>query len=287
MQLARAGCATGVVGGKLIIAGGTYWRDGKKYWCADVDLFDPAANRWDSAAPMPQPHGDAPAAALGDTFHVLGGGADGLPTATVLAFKGGAWSVRPEMTLPAPRRSSAAAVLDQTVYLFGGLAGTGTDFASSTSTFWSYEAGRGWQSLPSLPGTTRFNTAVGAVGGRIIVAGGCAAVAAGQVQNLDDIFAYDPRTRTWSLAGKLPVPSRGAHGLAHGDRLLYFGGYTDKFETGVLSIDPASGRVEAIGQLPCGLADTRFLRLGSSIFGLTGEDGVKRRFSRTIEASLG
>ena len=119
-----------------------------------------------------------------------------------------------------------------------------------------------------------------------VSAGGCSAAAGGSVQNLDDIFAYDPRTRTWALVGKLPVPSRGANGLAPGDRLLYFGGYTDKFETGVLSIEPVSGRVEAIGQLPCGLADTRFLRVGTSIFGLTGEDGVKMRFSRTIEASL-
>ena len=285
MQVARAGCATGVLGGKLIAAGGTYWRDGKKFWCADVDIFDPAANRWEPTAPMPQPHGDAPAAVLGDTCYVFGGGADGLPSHSVVAYQAGNWSVRPEMALPAPRRSSIVAVLDQTFYLLGGIAGTWTDFASITPTFWSYTSGRGWQSLPSLPGVTRFNTAVGAVGGRIIVAGGCSA-SGGQVQNLDDIFAYEPKTQTWALVGKLPVPSRGATGLSDGDRLIYFGGYTDKFEATIWSIDPVSGQVEAAGQLPCGLADTRFLRTGSSVYGLTGENGIKMRFPGTIEASL-
>ena len=282
-KLPRAGCAVAAVGGKLVVAGGTYWRDGKKFWSADVTRFDPAVNQWETVAPLPQAHGDAPAAVLDDTLYVFGGGADGMPVDTVFAFQDNRWGVRPKMVLPAPRRSSAVAVIGQTFFLLGGLAGTWTDYASVAPTFWAYESNRGWQSLPYLPGATRFNAAIGVVAGNLIVAGGCSAIG-GKVQNLDEIFSFDPRSRAWSLLGRLPVPSRGASGLGDGNRLLYFGGYTDKFETAIWSIDPASGLVELAGQLPCGLADTRFARIGASIIGATGENGVKMRFAGTIEA---
>lgn len=286
MQLPRAGCAVAAVGGKLLVAGGTYWREGKKFWCADVTRFDPSANRWETVAPLPQARGDAPAAVLGDTLYVFGGGADGMPVNTVFAFQNDRWSVRPEIVLPAPRRSFSVVVIGQTFFLFGGMAGIWTDYGSVASTFWAYEANRGWWSLPYLPGTTRFNVAIGVVDGRIIVAGGCSAID-GQVRNLDEIFSYDPDSRSWTLIGRLSVASRGASGLADGNRLFYFGGYTDKFETAIWSIDPASGWVKAAGQLPCGLADTRFARIGTSIIGATGENGIKMRFAGTIEASRG
>ena len=285
MPQGRAGCAGGVVSGKLLVAGGTDWRDGKKVWYDHVDCFDPVANRWTCIAPLPAARGDAPAAVLDDVLYIFGGGTDSLPVNSVLAFRDGTWGVRTEMALPVARRSSAVAVLDRTFFLFGGLAGIGTDYASATSTFWAYRAGHGWESLPAPPGVARFNIAIGAVAGRIVVAGGCSAVAGG-VQNLDEIFSYDPAKRTWSLVGRLPVPNRGASGLVVGDRLIYFGGYTDKFETTVWSIDPVAGRVESAGLLPCALADTRFVRIGKSIFGATGENGIKMRFAGTLEASL-
>ena len=108
LPLPRAGCAAGVVGGQLVVAGGTYWLDGKKFWDRRVDAFEPATNRWQPLAQLPQPWGDAAAVAVGESFYILGGGADGVAQASVQCYQRGAWEMIPRMVLPVPRRSSAA-----------------------------------------------------------------------------------------------------------------------------------------------------------------------------------
>lgn len=283
LPLPRAGCAAGVVDGKLLVAGGTYWRDGRKFWCEQVDSFDPRANRWEAAAPLPHPRGDAAAVALADTLYVFGGGTDGTAESSAWSFQRGAWQPRPELNLPAPRRSSATVVLAGTIYLLGGLAGKGTEFDTATSTVWSAKPRAGWESQAPMPGPVRFGAAVGGVDGRIIVAGGCTPEN-GAVRNLDDILAYHPATNEWSVLGRLPVPSRGACGLVEGNRFLVIGGYTDKFESGILDLNPRTGETSLVGQLPTGLADTRFLGVGGRIVGVTGENGIKMRFPGTIES---
>ena len=53
LPLPRAGSAVGILDGKLVVAGGTYWREGRKFWCEQVDGFDPSTNRWAPKAPLP------------------------------------------------------------------------------------------------------------------------------------------------------------------------------------------------------------------------------------------
>jgi len=285
LPLPRAGCAAGVVGDRLLVAGGTYWVDGKKFWDRRVDAYDPAANQWQSLPPLPQPLGDAAAVTVGGEFYILGGGADGLAQTTVHCYQDGAWGTLPRMALPSPRRSSAAVVLDGSIYLIGGITGTGSDFATATGTLWVAKPGEPWVERAPVPGPARFTASVGAVGGKVIVAGGCTPED-GKVRNLDDILAYDPKQNQWSTLGHLPMALRGACGLALGERLAVFGGYTDHFMTQIICIDPASGESQVIGELPTGLADTRFFRLGSEVFGVSGENGIKMRYTETIAAAL-
>ena len=228
LALPRAGCAAGVLADKLIVAGGTYWLDGKKFWDVRVDAFDARANHWVALAPLPQPRGDAAALAVGDSFYVFGGGAEGGAESSVMCYQSGAWRESLAMKLLAPRRSSAVAMLDGTIYLLGGLAGTGSDFAAATATVWAAQLGGAWQARAPMPGPVRFSAAVGAVGGLLIVAGGCTPDE-GKVRNLDEILSYNPRTDRWSVIGHLPGALRGACGLVVQNRLLVVGGYTDQF----------------------------------------------------------
>ncbi|MEO6004842.1 MAG: kelch repeat-containing protein [Opitutus sp.] len=282
--LPRAGCAVGVVDGALVAAGGTYWQEGQKFWSDRVDRYDALENRWTSLPSLPQARGDAPAATVGNVFNVLGGGTAGAAETSVYAYSHARWTIEQRMTLPQPRRSSAAVVMGETIYLIGGLTGTGSDFATATSTMWSMSPGSSWRPCAAVPGPVRFNAAVGAFDYRIIVAGGCTPEA-GSVRNLDDILIYDTRADTWSTLGRLPYPLRGACGLADDSRLLVIGGYTDRFLTCIQAVDFRTGDVSVVGELPLALADTRFVALRQSVFGVTGENGIKQRFPGTLESN--
>jgi len=283
MPLPRAGCAVSALDGRVYVAGGTYWEDGRKFWCDRADSFDPGSNTWSAHPPVPRIAGDAAGVTAGGKFAVLGGGADGVGSADVWAFDGTNWQSWP--ALPAPRRSCAAVWHDGTIFVLGGLAGNGTEFGTATRTVWRARPGERWTECAPLPDPIRFNLAVGSLGGRLLAAGGCAPEAGG-VRNLDEILAYDAKSDQWSLAGRLPVACRGSSGVVDGRRFLIVGGYTDRFITDILAFEPALGTVSPAGAMPIGLADTRFVRVGGQLVGVTGEDGIKHRFSDTLIAGL-
>jgi len=275
--LPRAGCAVGVINGELVVAGGTYWREGRKFWSERVDSFDPAVNRWSARSPMPRPRGDAAALAHAGALYVFGGGAEGAAASDVWTLRDNLWTAPANLALPAPRRSSGVAVVDGTFYLLGGLSGTGSEFSLATSTVWAAQPDGRWESRAPMPGPARFNLSVGVVGGHIIVAGGCAPEG-GAVRNLDEVLAYDPSKDAWTVLGRLPFANRAGCGLADASGLLIFGGFTDKFEPGILRYDVPGGTAKTVGRLPTGLAGGHFVRVGSQILGVTGENGIKMRF---------
>jgi hypothetical protein len=74
--------------------------------------------------------------------------------------------------------------------------------------------------------------------------------------------------------------------VADGDRLLVLGGYSDAFLTDIVAVAAADGRTESVGQLPQALADARFCRVGSRLYGVTGENGIKLRFPGLISSEV-
>jgi N-acetylneuraminic acid mutarotase len=282
--LPRAGAAVGVVGAQLVVAGGTYWVDGVKCWTDQVDAFDLDKRVWRPWPSLPALRGDMAAIVQGGRFLLLGGGTQEPALSSVVAWENDTWTERTELRLPEPRRSAVAAAIADEIFVLGGLTGKGTDFHTATRTLWSARPGHGWRSRAELPAPARFGAAIGVLGGRLIVAGGCAPDS-GSVRNLDDILAYDPATDRWETIGRLPVPLRGAWGLATGDRLLVIGGYTSEFRREILAVD-ARGGVTPAGMLPVALADARFACHGDNLYGVTGEDGVKRRFPGCLTAPL-
>lgn len=283
--LPRAGTPVTAINGTLVVAGGTYWQDNVKYFASRADRYDPATDSWSALPSLPGGLGDAPAVVLGGRVHIFGGGTAGPGGTTTLVLREGGWSEDVAMRLPAPRRSAVATVVGDRVFLIGGLSGSGMEFATATSTVWSAASQGGWTECAPIPGPARFNAAVGAVGGKILLAGGCTPDGAG-VRNLDEILAYDPVANRWSTLGRLPCALRGAWGVADGDRLLVLGGYSDAFLTDIVAVAAADGRTESVGQLPQALADARFCRVGSRLYGVTGENGIKLRFPGLISSEV-
>ena len=283
--LPRAGTPVTAIDGALVVAGGTYWQDNVKHFASRVDRYDPATDSWSSLPSLPGGLGDAPAVVLGGCVRIFGGGTTGPGGTTTWVLNAGRWSEDVAMRLPAPRRSAVAAVVGERVFLLGGLSGSGTEYATATSTVWSAGVEGGWTECAPIPGPARFNAAVGAVGGKILLAGGCTPEGTG-VRNLDDVLAYDPAANRWSTLGRLPFALRAAFGVADGDRLLVLGGYSDHFLTEIFAVAVADGHTECVGRLPEALADARFCRVGGRLYGVTGENGIKLRFPGLISSGL-
>lgn len=283
MPLPRGGCAVGVLDGRMILAGGTYWSEGRKIWSDRVDFFDPVANRWEPAAALPTPRGDAAFAAIDQDFYLLGGGANGTAEASAWRFRAGAWSEVAAMALPAGRRSPGVAVWQGGIFVVGGFAGDSP--TTATTTLWSAIPGQPWKSCAPIPAPLRFSPAVAGIPEGILLAGG-ATMENGQIKNLDEILLYRPATDAWSVVGRLPVPARAGFALSDGARVLIGGGYTDKFIDGLLALNPRTGAIVAVGQLPHALADTRYARVGSRLLVVSGEAGDKIRASWTLETAL-
>ena len=73
----RAGLLHAVVDGKLLAAGGAYWKDNQKIWSRRMDLYDPATNSWSPGASMPHTRADSASVVTGDEILFLGGSSDG------------------------------------------------------------------------------------------------------------------------------------------------------------------------------------------------------------------
>src|SRR6185312_7714702 len=73
LSLARAGYMAGVIHGKYVIAGGSYWRDKKKQWTDEVHVYDPAHDRWRHCSRLPGPRRDAASVSVGGNLYLFGG----------------------------------------------------------------------------------------------------------------------------------------------------------------------------------------------------------------------
>lgn len=74
----RSDYAAGAVGGKLVIAGGTFWTGTKgnwirKHFSASTHAFDPESQTWETLPDLPVPLGCAGAAVIGDKLLAVGG----------------------------------------------------------------------------------------------------------------------------------------------------------------------------------------------------------------------
>ena len=284
MPLARAGCMAANYGNKVLVAGGSHWESDKKVFSDRCDLFDPRANLWSQVAPLPTPRSDA-ACATTDSVHILGGIENGTLTDSALSFDGRRWVPLPEARLPFPTTYATALAIGQDIYLFGGLNALG-DITTATNTLYRRRSGEPWIPLAPLPSFGRVTAAVVLHRKRIYVLGGMRKDPARDIENLAEVWAYNPATNIWTQCPPLPFASRAGSAVSVGREILYLGGYTDGFSTEIHVYDPATGTTSSAGNLPHPLADSRFVRIGARCIGVGGETGVKIRAPWTLETKL-
>jgi N-acetylneuraminic acid mutarotase len=278
-----AGYMAGVVDGKLLIIGGSYWENKTKRWIDSVQAFDPRSNTWQNEAPLPEPRSDGALGIIGNDIYIFGGNGGADTRNDAIVFHAGKWSALPTADLPQPRQYAAAISSRGSIYLLGGLSKAG-QYESVTNTFWRWRPKqKGWETLPPLPGPGRINHAMAEINGEIYVLGGATTGPKG-VRNLNDAYSFDPNRKRWTRLGDLPVSNRAWWAVGLGHRALVLGGYTDVFESRVYWYDPQHN-LRSAGDLPHPLADAKFFRMGDMLVGTGGEAaaGIRGKWTMTAE----
>lgn len=292
LPLPRAGYMGGVIRGRLVIAGGSYWENRKqKKWTDRVDAFDPRANVWLPLAPLPEPRSDAASVVVGNRLYLFGGGAGTTIRKDALVYSDGSWRRLPEGDLPAPRMYPVAVAIADSIYLIGGLA-RANDYSSASASLWRWNLHlptAGWEEMPPMPGPPRVAGAVAVLRHRIYVFAGAKGETANAVRNLDDAYEFDTQTKEWKQLPRLPFVAEAWWPVLLGDRILLLGGLRgeeNELVSDIYEFQPTSGTLRQVGNLPHAVADTKFFVIKNQVIGTGGEAGPGFRAPWTMQTRV-
>ncbi|MCP2670040.1 hypothetical protein NHF40_03765 [Maricaulaceae bacterium EIL42A08] len=201
------------LGDRIYVAGG-FSADSGSEPIADVWSFDPAANLWQGEPAMPGAKSAFALLSVNDALYAVGGegGVAGMFVYDPEALE---WT-----TVSAPervnRRGAAAVVVDQEIWLIGGVRARASSDAVDI-----YDVSTGvWREGPSLP-EPRAGHAAAVLDGRIHVFGGRSA---DMQRTVRDHFQLDPAGLEWTIGPALPVARTEAAAATLGNEVWLIGG---------------------------------------------------------------
>jgi len=260
---ARCGHATGIVDGRIVVAGGTDWNEQKtvKSWLSDSEVFQ--NGKWVAGPSLPLPLAYGMSIYDKTGMYIAGGTSeaapiDGLRFAAAdnpdkfrkvyhLAKLGSTWR---ELTpLPVPVSGGASALLDGKFYIVCGFTGSGL-----TNQLWSLDTtktGAAWQPGPPLPGPARAFPGLVACGRYLYLLGGVQGW--NPFVTMQDSYRYEPGKQTWCRIADLPWPSYSWTGHSIDNRRILLTGRADETPTevygGIWLLDLQLPSFEKIGEL--------------------------------------
>jgi N-acetylneuraminic acid mutarotase len=219
MPTARRALAVGVANGSVYAFGGA---NASGTVLRTVQAYSPSSNAWTTKASLPAPRqGGNGAVTITGTVYLPGGeDAAGALTRTLYAYSvaTNVWSTRAQM--PAYGACGGSAVISGRIYVFSGCTRSSTGATINARLLHRYNPTTNtWTTLSPAP-VTHFRPVVGAIGGKLYVAGGNNA--AGTALRRVDV--YDPATNTWSIRTGMPTPRANAGAALIGGRWYVFGG---------------------------------------------------------------
>lgn len=217
-----AGAFAGVSHGVLLVAGGANfpdgypWQGGTKVWHSTVyaltSLGTSKRPGWQRVQSLGRPVGYGASVVWRNRIICVGGNDAARRYADVvtLTWDKAAERLRTDSlpALPVALANLAAAVADDTLYVFGGEADRGTE--KSLYVLSLQHPASGWQKWADLPGPARAFTTLVAAEGRLYVVGG-RQTSEGQTTVFADAYAYHIGQNRWERLPDLPTPVS-AHG---------------------------------------------------------------------------
>lgn len=213
-----AGSFAGITENALLVAGGANfpyaksWQGGAKIWHDTVYALDHPNDPWRTVGHLPRKLAYGVSVTHGDAVICVGGSDATAHTADAfrLDLNAGHLVTTPLPPLPKPLANACGALLDNTLYIAGGLDtpdATGT--SSNVYRINLITPKPSWQELPPLP-TPRMLATAAALNGSLYIVGGVD-LSPGpdgkpQRRYLTDAYRYDPDANTWTRLDDLPHP---------------------------------------------------------------------------------
>jgi solute:Na+ symporter, SSS family len=209
----------GVSNGTLLVAGGANfpttrpWDGGKKVWYDTVFALESPAGAWQAVGRLPRPLAYGASITTRNGIACLGGGdaKQHYAECFLLRLNDLACSVSALPSLPMPCANFAAVLLDDKIYVAGGM--ERPDATMALKNFWSLDLANpsaGWSELKPWPGPGRFLSSIGTQGDSIYLCSG-ASLSTGddgkpQRSWLQDAYSFSP-ARGWRRIADLPRPA--------------------------------------------------------------------------------
>lgn len=207
----------------LLLDGNVFVTSGRS-----VAVYDPAANKWSTAASMLTDHGAGYSATrLADGRVLVAGGT--VSAAEIFDPRTNEWSAA-ATPLTARREHTATRLPDGQVLLAGGKDLTGQTGATLASAEKYDPVSDRWTPAGSMATPRESHTATLLVDGRVLVAGGSRATLADLRATSADL--YEPTTNTWSPAARMNADRKQHSATLLGDgRVLVVGGWRPTWNT--------------------------------------------------------
>ena len=211
-----------------------------------------------SSRALPAGQHDAPAAALGGSVYVFGGG-DGIRQLDhILRIDSRSGRVTQAGRLPAASSDASAASIGSTAYVVGGYTGT-----RWLDTIVAFRAGGSARVVAHLPVGLRY-AAVAAARGSIVIAGG--SLANGSASRA--VYRFDPGRGVVKRIASLPTATTHAAAASLGGTVFVIGGRgaaLGSVSSAIVAIDPRTGRAAAAGRLKAARSDLAAVSVGHRI----------------------
>ncbi len=276
----NGGSVSGAVGGQIVLAGGTMWKDDVKHWLRRIHAYDPKANAWRETGLLQAPVAYAAAGEYEGALWFAGGSSGSNTHLAVWKIGLNRASTR-MFTLRSASVLAGSAVVGSTLYALGG-----TDdmnhLERATNTFLAIDLRNGRTTkLPDYPEPSFITGATAACGSRFFAFGGARwDTTSNTVANLSSAYAFNTVLGCWEKLTALPYEVRGLTALTLDDQhILLAGGYkndAEEFTSEAFIYDVGTGRYTPTHPLPY-KAMVSLVKSEGWVYCLGGEDRKRHR----------
>ncbi len=281
----NGGFACAALAGKIVVLGGTNWKDNTKYWLDEIWVFDPLSRQWESRPQkLPWPLAYSVATVCKGEL-IIAGGTDSLQARKEIWRLKPSWQLSRVGELKENRALAVGGVFADQLILFGGTPDYSKfDRLHKNGERFDLRSGEG--SALSIPGDARFGLAASVVlGQELFVFGGGKhdPDPARQVADLSAAWAMDIPKDKWRSLRPYPSAIRGAAAVKlDPHHILIAGGYGGNpadFTAESFVYDTRRDTYTKTLDLPIA-ALVGLVADGEFVYCLGGEDKMKHRSDR-------